>query len=120
MCLSGRITKKRLTRSQAIDGWKIIEKMGDRFVGPYILVGTNFQVGLNTTRHPGFHAYLNRSDAVLWIQRHRCWNNCRMIKVKLYGHVRFGTQSFEGCVADAASATLMEIKSFRALKIGRS
>lgn len=114
MCLINvKILHKNLPKSKAITAFKVIRKHERAFYGDnvwyYGMYETDwcFHRGVNTTKFPGFHAYKSLDDAKCSSSYIR---NTVVIKVKLYGRIRFGLQRFS--VEESYSGTKMYIESF--------
>lgn len=110
MCLHGKIRVKKIAKENAILAWKEVRKniIGE-YVSPYYIDSNSivYTRGLNTSKHPGFHVYLNKKEA--YSKPHMSY--FILIAVRIWGKVRFGEKW--GC--SCASATNMEIDSFKNL-----
>lgn len=108
MCLAGKIHVQEIAQKNAIVAWKEIAPMfNGRYVPVYMSDGVDFVRGLNESKKPGFHVYLDKADAYDGVDRYVD----NLIKVRIWGRVRFGKQWDCKC----ASATKMEIDSFKNL-----
>jgi hypothetical protein len=104
MCMHGKIRIQMIPKESAITAYKLVKKWhdGSGYCPPFVS-GDNYKRGVSVSERPGFHACLERKDAI-----RESDNYYVVIKVALWGRVRFGKQWDSKC----ASATHMEIKSF--------
>ena len=118
MCLQKVRKKQTISQKNAITAWKEMQRVvgnktvGITYVPSYQTCDIVFKRGLNTSKHPGFHVHLDKKEALNSTRDYRRGHGDRdeykIIKVKIWGRVRFGEQWNTQC----ASATNMEIVNF--------
>lgn len=102
MCLTGKITTKRILKKDAITAYKVVRLCHCKdfpFSGD--CMDTLFEYGLNRSSHPGFHAFKTQLGAQSWRELEET-----ILAVKLYGMVRFGCQ--DGYRAMSATRMIIE------------